>query len=322
MPRRNVLVTGGAGFIGSHTVDFLVREGYFVRVLDDLSSGNLSVLAHHISSGRVEFVKGDIRDPVAVKRSLDDINTVVHLAALVSVPYSVKHPDVTFDVNLAGTLNLLRNSAVAGVDKFVFASSCAVYGEPDALPVNENSKLNPLSPYAESKALGERYCLGFSERGLVNTIILRFFNVYGSRQALNEYSGVISRYIAQIQKGEPLLIYGDGSQTRDFVNVEDVAAAIVSCVKNTALYRGVFNIGSGESTSIAKLAQTILELAQIDLPINNQPPRQGDIMHSYADITHAKASWGYEPSVSLKEGMLKLLQEKLIEAAIDRSNST
>jgi UDP-glucose 4-epimerase len=312
MSKKTVLVTGGAGFIGSHTVDFLRREGYFVRVLDDLSSGNLSVIAPHISSGEVEFVKGDIRDTVAVKRSLDGVNTVVHLAALISVPYSVEHPDITFDVNLAGTMNLLRNSALARVDKFVFASSCAVYGEPGALPVNENSKINPISPYAESKALGERYCMGFSDRELVNTVILRFFNVYGSGQVLNEYSGVISRYIEQIQKGAPLVIYGDGSQTRDFVNVEDVASAIVSCVKNTNLCRGVFNIGSGEPTSIAMLAQTILELAQKNLPINNMHSRQGDIKHSYADITHAKASWGYMPSVTLKEGMRRLLQEKLV----------
>ena len=245
MPKRSVLVTGGAGFIGSHVVDCLVSEGYPVRVLDNLSSGTLTNIVSHLSTGHVEFVKGDIRDDLAVKGCLKDIDVVIHLAALISVPYSVKHPDETFDVNLAGTLCLLRNSVSQGVEKFIFASSCTVYGEPKALPVTENSLINPISPYAESKAIGERYCIGFSQRGLIKSVVLRFFNVYGQRQGLNEYSGVITRYAEKIQKSEPLVIYGDGSQTRDFINVADVVGAIVSCIENGATASSVFNIGSG-----------------------------------------------------------------------------
>ena len=180
-----VLVTGGAGFIGSHVVDRLVSEGYSVRVLDDLSSGKLSNIEKHVSSGAIEFVKGDIQDAVIVQKSLQHVDVVVHLAALISVPLSVENPDLTFDVNLGGTLNLLRFSAKEGVGKFVFASSCAVYGDADVLPITEAVKVNPISPYAESKLLGERYCLGFHERQLLKAVVLRFLNVYGSRQLLN-----------------------------------------------------------------------------------------------------------------------------------------
>jgi UDP-glucose 4-epimerase len=309
---KTVLVTGGAGFIGSHVVDRLVSEGYSVRVLDDLSSGSRANIKHHLSSGNVELFEGDIRDATIVKKSLKGVDAVVHLAALISVTYSVEHPDSTFDVNLAGTLNLLRYSALEGVGTFIFASSCAVYGEPEALPISENAITNPISPYAESKLLGERYCQGFSARGLINAVVLRFFNVYGCRQGLNEYSGVITRYMQKIRQSEPLVIYGDGSQTRDFVSVADVVAVICTCIKNENVKNGVFNVGSGKATSICDLAATILGGADSNLAVCHGPSRVGDIKHSYADISHAKALLDYTPQVSLHTGLQALLEEKLV----------
>jgi UDP-glucose 4-epimerase len=311
MPKK-VLVTGGAGFIGSHVVDRLVLEGYEVRVLDDLSTGKLDNIQRHLSSGKVELVKGDIRDASAVKQSLDGVNFVIHMAALVSVPLSVENPDLTFDINLLGTLNLLRSSIKEKVDRFVFVSSCAVCGDPESLPVTEQTRTNPISPYAESKLIGERYSLGFSERQLLNSVVLRFFNVYGPRQGMNDYSGVITRFIERCKQKLPLTIYGDGSQTRDFVNVKDVAEAVLASMKSSKAAGEVFNIGSGKHTSINELAKTIMELAGVNSEISYEKSRSGDIKDSYADISKAKMLLGYEPKVSLSDGLQSLLEEKMV----------
>ncbi len=309
---KKVLVTGGAGFIGSHVVDRLVLEGYEVRVLDDLSTGKLDNIQRHLSSGKVELVKGDIRDASAVKQSLDGVNFVIHMAALISVPLSVENPDLTFDINLLGTLNLLRSSIKEKVDRFVFVSSCAVCGDPESLPVTEQTRTNPISPYAESKLIGERYCLGFSERQLLNSVVLRFFNVYGPRQGMNDYSGVITRFIERCKQKLPLTIYGDGSQTRDFVNVKDVAEAVLASVKGGKAVGEVFNIGSGKHTSINELAKTIIELAGVNSEISYEKSRSGDIKDSYADISKAKMLLGYEPKVSFRDGLQSLLEEKMV----------
>ena len=282
-----VLVTGGAGFIGSHVVDRLVNEGYDVRVLDDLSSGKLDNIQSHLSSGKVEFVKGDIRNASTVKNSLNDVNAVIHMAALVSVPLSLENPNLTFDINLLGTLNVLRTSVEKHVERFIFISSCAVCGDPESLPVTEQAKTNPISPYAESKLIGERYCLGFSERQLLQSVVFRFFNVYGPRQGMNDYSGVITRFIDRCNRKLPFTIYGDGSQTRDFVNVTDVAKAVVASVKSCKADGEIFNVGSGKPTSINELAKTIIELANVNSEISYEKSRTGDIKDSYADISKA-----------------------------------
>ena len=301
--QKTVLVTGGAGFIGSHTVDQLVAEGYYVRILDNLSTGNIVNIEKHLSSGKAELIKGDIRDAATVKESLKEVDAVTHFAALVSVPLSVKNPELTFDVNLLGTLNLLRYSIEAKLEKFVFISSCSVCGNPDTLPVTEETPPNPISPYAESKLLGERYCSGFSERQLLQTIILRFFNVYGPRQTMNDYSGVITRFIDCCRQKSPLTIYGDGSQTRDFVNVKDVAAAVAASIRSKSKTGEIFNIGSGQATAINTLAKTILELSGRALEIHHEKPRTGDIKDSCADISKAKKLLGYEPKINLKDGL-------------------
>ena len=307
-----VLVTGGAGFIGSHTVDRLVNDGYNVRVFDDLSTGRIDNIQSLLSVGKVDFVKGDIRDVPLVTKSVDKVDVIIHFAAVTSVPFSVANPDLTFDVNLLGTLNLMRASVQAAVDKFVFVSSCAVCGDPESLPVREEQRPNPISPYAESKLVAERYCLGFNERQLLRSVVLRFFNVYGQRQGFNDYSGVITRFIERVKQKKPLVIYGDGSQTRDFVNVHDVVEAVLASIKSDDAEGGIFNIGSGKPSSINELANTILELAGVDLEIYHEKPRIGDIKDSYADISKAKKFFGYEPKIALKDGLRGMLDEKLI----------
>lgn len=307
-----VLVTGGAGFIGSHVVERLVNEGYTVRIIDNLYTGKLSNIQGPLNSGKVEFVKGDIRDASTVEKSLDGVSMVIHMAALVSVPFSVKNPDFTFDVNLLGTLNLLRSSSKKKIKKFVFISSCSVCGDPESLPVTEESQTNPISPYAESKLIAERYCLGFSERHLLETVILRFFNVYGPRQGLNDYSGVITIFMNKTKKNLPLTIYGDGTQTRDFVNVTDIARAVTASLKSGDVNGEIFNIGSGKATSIKELAETIIELMSTKSKISYQPCRPGDIKDSYADISKAKKYLYYEPKVSLRKGLQTMIQQKTL----------
>ncbi len=302
-----VLVTGGAGFIGSHLVDRIVEEGYDLRVIDNLYSGKLENIERHIKSGKVDFVKGDIRDAPLVKKSLVDVDAVFHLAALISVPFSISNPELTFDVNLTGTLNLLNACSEKKVSKFVFVSSCAVFGDTKILPVNEKASTNPISPYAESKLLAERDCLSFQRRGILQSAVLRFFNVYGPRQGMNEYSGVITRFINRAKQKQSLTIYGDGSQTRDFVNVNDIVQALIACMKNNSANGEIFNIGSGKPTSITELAKTILELTGQDLEIRHELARAGDIKDSYADISKAKRLLNYEPKTTLKDGLLSLL---------------
>jgi len=304
---KKVLVTGGAGFIGSHLVDKLAAEGYGVRVLDNLSAGKLENISAYLKAGCVEFVKGDICDSAVVAKSLESVDAVVHFAALTSVTFSVEHPDLTFNVNAAGTQNLVNACVENAVSKFVFASSCAVYGDPEFLPVNETCKPNPISPYAESKFLGEGYCLGVDKRQALRSVVLRFFNVYGPRQGLNDYSGVITRFIDRVRQNKPLVVYGDGSQTRDFVSVHDIVEAVLASIRSVNANGQVLNIGSGKPTSINELAKTILELAHVELEIRHEKIRAGDIKDSYADISKAKSVLGYKPRVDLRYGLQALV---------------
>jgi UDP-glucose 4-epimerase len=296
--RTSVLVTGGAGFIGSHLVDRLVNSGYNVRVIDNLSTGKLANIQGHIENGKIEFAKGDIKDIEQVKECVHGVDAVVHLAAVTSVPFSVKNPILT---------NLLVSLAKERVGKFVFISSCAVYGDPQRLPVDENTPTNPISPYAESKLLGEHYSLGFHENRLLKAVALRFFNVYGPRQGLNDYSGVITRFIDRVKQGLPLIVYGDGSQTRDFVHVSDIVEAIQCCLENENAAGQIFNIGSGKATSIDELAKTLLMLAGSNLEIIHETPRDGDIKHSYANTSKAEKTLNFNSKLSLKDGLLTLL---------------
>ncbi|MBC7113915.1 MAG: NAD-dependent epimerase/dehydratase family protein, partial [Candidatus Methanomethyliales bacterium] len=228
----NVLVTGGAGFIGSHLVKILLEHGHNVTVLDNLTTGKIERLSDFIN--KIIFVNGDILDEFLIKQILKGIDVVVHLAALISVEESVEKPDLYHLVNTVGTIKLLQYSAQASVDKFIFTSSCAVYGDPIELPIKESHPINPLSPYAMSKVSAEKECMRFAEADDIHVIILRLFNVYGPGQNFNQYAGVITKFAQRIRNGNPPIIYGTGEQTRDFIFVEDVARYITAALEMKA----------------------------------------------------------------------------------------
>jgi UDP-glucose 4-epimerase len=304
-----ILVTGGAGFIGSHLVVKLAKQGYHVRVLDNLSNGKLSNINRLLQGGSVDFLKGDIRDVSTVKAVVSGVDVVFHLAAQISVPLSILNPKLNNEVNVVGTSNLLNASRSAGVGKFVFVSSCAVYGEPIYLPIDETHPTNPISPYAESKLTSEQECIQHSNEHELKTVVVRFFNVYGPKQGLNDYSGVITKFIERIRQKLPLTIFGDGSQTRDFVFVQDITNALLLSSINKDANGQIFNIGTGKATTIKSLAETLLELTDSKVELQFAPERSGDIKHSYANISKANKLLGYKPEFSLRKGLKDLLDE-------------
>jgi nucleoside-diphosphate-sugar epimerase len=305
-----VLVTGGAGFIGSHLVDRLVSDGAELKVLDNLSTGNMENIQRHVNSGRVELIEGDIRDTSVVKKAVEGVSVVAHLAAQISVSYSIENPAETYDVNTSGTLKLLQAGAQAGIKRFVFASSCAVYGDPKFLPITELHPTNPISPYADSKLRAEQHCLDFHEKHFLESVVFRFFNVYGPRQGLNDYSGVITKFICNIKQNKSLTIFGDGTQTRDFVNVADIVEAIKTSIHSSKAAGEIIHVGTGKPTSINELAETLLQLANSKVPVNHWEERAGEIKQSYADISKAAKLLGYVPCISLSEGLGALLSSK------------
>jgi UDP-glucose 4-epimerase len=303
-------VSGGAGFIGCHTVDRFLAEGFEVVVLDDLRSGRLENIRQHVGKRGFRFVRGDVRDSGLVRDLVGDVEAVVHLAALISVPESIKNPVLTNDVNVNGTLNLLKACVDFGVKRFVYASSCAVYGNAESLPIKEECPARPESPYGVSKLAAENYVRTFHEDFGLETVCLRYFNVYGPRQACNDYSEVITQFIGRLAKNFPLVIFGDGEQTRDFVHVQDVAEANMLALKGEGIAGETFNVGTGVATSINKLASILLEVAnKTDLKIRRSKPRKGDIRHSVADISKARKKLGYSPKISLKDGLKRLLRQ-------------
>ena len=308
MGSTRVLVTGGAGFIGSHLVDRLIKEGFEVSVLDNLSTGRMENLMRHLESGGVRLVNADILDRRAVKQALTDVEAVFHLAAITSVPYSIKHPDATRKANVEGTRILLDACLGGNVERFIYVSSCAVYGEPEYLPIDERHPARPVSPYAESKLEAERLCSEFQKAYGLKTTIVRPFNVYGPRMRSGIYGAVIACFIERLRSNKPPIIYGDGTQTRDFVHVWDVVNALMLTLNNQKAIGEIFNVASGVATSIDELAKLVMELSGVDgLKPLYRPARNGDIKHSYADISKAKAKLGYEPKISLKEGITALV---------------
>jgi len=298
-----VLVTGGAGFIGSHVVDRLVLDGHEVVVLDDLSSGNLENIRHHLDEPGFRFVEGDIRHSRTVEKALEGVDAVIHEAAIASVPLSMKNPALTNEVNVLGTLNLLKTSLEVGVKRFVYASSSAVYGTPSKLPISEDALLKPISPYGESKMAAERHCQTFYEVYGLETVRLRYFNVYGPRQT-GEYAGVMIKFLKSIRRDQPPVIFGDGEQTRDFVYIGDVVEATLLALDREGAAGEVFNIGTGEVTTINRLCEIFLELTgKTHLKPIYADAKPGDIRHSQADITKAMKLLGYRPKVSLELGV-------------------
>lgn len=276
----------------------MVREGHEVIVLDNLSTGSLENLGD--LTGSVEVLKGDVRDSAAVEAVARSAEGVVHLAALVDVAESLEKPRLYFDVNVLGTLNVLEAARRAEV--VVFASSAAVYGDPVRLPIDEEHPLRPLSPYGASKVAGEALVTAYAHNRGFRPVVLRLFNVYGPRQS-RAYAGVVAEFIKRVQRGEPPVIYGDGTQTRDLVFISDVVEYFARALASERV-AGVYNIGSGKPTSVLELAETVARaLGRPDLRPLHAPPRPGDIKHSVASIARAVRDFGYEPAVPLEEGV-------------------
>jgi len=306
---EKVLVTGGAGFIGSHIVDSLLAKDLEVTVLDNLSSGKMKNIGQHLNKENLHFIKGDIRDDDSVKQAVRNVDAVIHEAALVGVARSVENPFSTNEVNVTGTLNLLKASLDSGVKRFIYASSASVYGEIETLPKKETLPTRPISPYATSKLAAENYCKAFFKVYGLETVSLRYFNVYGPRQTRGPYSGVITVFINRLLNDEPPIIHGDGTQTRDFTDVQDAVQASMLSLKCKNAVGEEFNVATGKQTTINQLAQALLNLTgKTSLQPTHTEPRQGDIKHSYADISKAKRVLGYEPKITLKEGLNALVE--------------
>jgi UDP-glucose 4-epimerase len=301
-----VLVTGGAGFIGSHLVDKLISRGYSVVVLDNFHSGKIESFREILGRASFEVIEGDIRDRKAVREAMDGVDAVVHLAALIDVEESVNNPFETHNVNVNGTLNILVEAARSGVKKCVFASSTAVYGEANPLPLKEEHPPKPTSPYAASKVSAECYCRVFNSCYGLDTVILRCFNVYGLGQKNGAYSGVITRFLQNALKGEPLIVYGDGKQTRDFILVDDVVEATVLALENANSKGETFNVCTGKSTTINELVQIVKEVVKRDLKVIYDKPRKGDIKNNYGDPSKAEEILGFKAKISLREGLERL----------------
>jgi UDP-glucose 4-epimerase len=300
------LVTGGAGFIGSNIVEKLVLGREHVRVLDNLATGKRENLRPWLD--RIELVVGDIRDLEVVRGTMAGVDYVLHQAALPSVPSSIADPLTTHQVNVTGTLNVLVAARDAGVRRVVLASSCAVYGDNDGLPLQESAAPRPLSPYAATKLAGETYCQTFFSVFGLPTVCLRYFNVYGPRQdPAGDYAAVIPRFIARVKAGQPPVIYGDGRQTRDFVHVSDVVRANLLACEHPSVPGQVINVASGRSVSLLELVDTLNGLAGTRLAPTFEPERAGDIRHSVGDTEQLAALLDFRAETSLPEGLEQLM---------------
>lgn len=300
------LVTGGAGFIGSNLCEKLLEQGHKVRVLDNLATGKTENLEEFIDS--IEFIKGDIRDVAAVEKAVQGVEYIIHLAALGSVPRSIEDPATTHDVNATGTLNVLNAARKAGVKRVVCASSSSVYGDTPVLPKHEEMIPNPLSPYAVSKLTGEHYCKVFYRVYGLETVAMRYFNVYGKKQDPNsQYAAVIPRFVCALLNGEAPTIYGDGEQTRDFTFVDDCNQAnIKACFANGCAGMH-FNVGFGGRVSINDLFRKIKSGLGRNIDAVHLASRKGDVRDSMAAISKAKELFGFNPEYEIDLGIEKTL---------------
>ena len=300
------LVTGGAGFIGSHIAEELVRRGHGVRVVDSLITGRRPNLDH--VSG-VEFIEGDLADEPIASRAVAGIDFVLHQAAIPSVPRSVKDPITSHRANVTASLNLLLAARDAGVRRVVYAGSSSAYGDTPALPKREDMPPNPLSPYALQKLVAEQYCQMFTSLYGLETVTTRYFNVFGPRQDPGSpYSGVISLFAAALLDGRRPTIYGDGEQTRDFTYVENVVDGVLRATEAQGASGEAINVATGHRISLNDLLRTMNRLLGADLAAVYEASRAGDVRDSQADISKARTLLGYQPSVSLEEGLRRTLE--------------
>ncbi len=302
------LVTGGAGFIGSHLAEALVARGDRVRVLDDLSTGKRANLRP--VEGRVELLEGSITDPAAVTRAVAGCGVVYHLAALPSVARSVEDPLATHEICVTGTLRVLDAARRAGVRRLVFAASSSAYGDIPGAVRREDEPVSPMSPYAAAKLAGEAYCRCFTTVYGLETVRLRFFNIFGPRQdARNPYSGVIALFIGAMARGQIPRIDGDGLQSRDFTYVANAVQAVIkAAAASSAVVGNVYNVGTGSSTTVLDLVRNLNELLGTSIQPIHGPARPGDVRHSQADISRARRDLGYEPAVSFPEGLRRTVE--------------
>lgn len=296
------LVTGGAGFIGSHIAHRLLEIGEDVRILDNFSTGNRANL--DALRGGAEVIEGDIRDPEVVRRAASGIQTIFHQAAEPSVPRSIADPAGTYDVNVSGTLNILLAARDAGCARVVFASSSAVYGDAPEMPKSESMLPALLSPYASSKLAGEGLCQVFTRSFGVDAVSLRYFNVFGPRQDPNSaYAAVIPRFLAALTAGERPVIYGDGGQSRDFIYIDNVVDANLKAAVAGGVAGKVYNIAAGSSVTLNQMLTQVAEMLSVDANPHYEPERAGDIRHSLADISAARSDLGFDVSVPFEDGL-------------------
>lgn len=299
----SVLVTGGAGFIGSNLADELIRRGAKVRIIDNLVTGfreNLDEIR-----GDFEFIEADVADAEAVRKAVEGVEIVFHQAALPSVPRSVANPLETHNACVNGTFNVLSAARDAGVRRVIYAASSSAYGDQQTLPKVETMRPEPLSPYAAAKLAGELYCTVFSQVYGLETLALRYFNVFGPRQnPSSQYSGVISRFIDAFMKGGTPVIFGDGHQSRDFTYIANVVDANIRAAEATGGIGEVMNVANGERVSLLELFEVMKKVTgRSDVEVDFQPERKGDVKHSQADNTRAKEWLGYEKLVGLEDGI-------------------
>jgi UDP-glucose 4-epimerase len=296
------LVTGGAGFIGSHLVEALVQQGQRVRVLDDFSTGQRANLADLVPAS--EVIEGDVANPAALDRAVKGVEVIYHLAALASVQKSIDDPASTHRVCATGTLNVLDAARRQGVRRLVYAGSASAYGLPSRPVQTEDESLQPLSPYAAAKLAGELYCQAFTTSFGLETVRLRFFNIFGPRQrADSPYSGVIALFTAALTARRTPTIFGDGMQTRDFTYVTDVVQALQKAALVPGVAGRVYNVGTGRPVSLLDLLGELNSLLGTKINPINQPGRAGDIRHSCADISRIRRDLGYEPAVTFPTGL-------------------
>jgi nucleoside-diphosphate-sugar epimerase len=295
-----ILVTGGAGFIGSHLVERLLQENYEVRVLDNFSTGRRENI---LDFPDVEIVEGDLQSYERAHTAVRGCEVVFHQAALPSVPRSVQDPLTTNAANVIGTLNVLLSARDSGVRRVVFASSSSVYGSDRTLPKSEDLPLAPISPYAVSKVAGEGYCRSFWEVYGLETVALRYFNVFGPRQdPRSQYSAVIPKFVTAFLAGEQPVVYGDGNQTRDFNYVGNVVDGTIRAMEAEVAGK-TFNIACGEQISVSQLLAELRALTGVELQARYVAVRPGEVTHSHADITSAASELGYIPAISFREGL-------------------
>jgi len=305
---KKTIVTGGAGFIGSNLVDTLLEGGAEVIVIDNLVSGNMKNLERASESKLFKFVEGDVRDSELLDIQFQGVDYVFHEAAFVSVPKSVDEPVECNDVNVNGTITVLESARKANVGRVVFASSAALYGNSPVLPKTEKMMREPVSPYGSSKLAAESYCLSYFDSYGLETVPLRYFNVYGPRQMDSPYSGVIAIFLGLLSEGKAPTIFGNGMQTRDFVFVQDVVQANILAATHPNAPGKIFNVGTGTQVKLKEITQEMIDAFGLtDVEIKYADERQGDIFDSYADISAITTELSYKPSYSLKQGIRKLV---------------